>query len=244
MGELVVVTGPPGAGKSSVSEELAMRWKPSALIPGDAFFGMIKRGYIPPWLPQAQRQNTVTIEAAAAAAGQFCEICFVVYEGVVGPWFLPTFVRATGLANLHYVALLPALDVCIERVRSRVGHGFTDPAVTRDLHHQFAAAAIDARHVIKESESHPAELAEMIRESWVAVPSVTPHPERRWNAAPEKSELEASAPPRGQGRGCVGATPPAGHAGQTKAADRVGYVRCAGELIAVRLEAEQHADQQ
>ena len=76
---------------------------------------------------------------------------------------MPTFVRATGLADLHYVALLPPLDVCIERVRSRVGHGFSDPAVTRDLHRQFAAAAIDARYVIKESDSHPAEQAEMIK---------------------------------------------------------------------------------
>jgi hypothetical protein len=46
--ELVVVTGPPGAGKSSVSEELAKRWKPSALVPGDAFFGMIKQGHVSP----------------------------------------------------------------------------------------------------------------------------------------------------------------------------------------------------
>ena len=81
------------------------------------------------------------------------------------PWFLPTFVRATCLADLHYVAMLPPLDVCLERVRSRVGHGFTDPSVTRDMHHQFAAAAIDARHVIKKSASQPAELADMIRES-------------------------------------------------------------------------------
>ena len=69
MDELIVVTGPPGAGKSSVSEELAKRWKPSALVPGDAFFGMIKQGCILPWLPQARSQNTVMIEAAAAAAG-------------------------------------------------------------------------------------------------------------------------------------------------------------------------------
>ncbi|HEX6758054.1 MAG TPA: AAA family ATPase [Propionibacteriaceae bacterium] len=163
MNELVVVTGPPGAGKSSVSEELAKRWKPSALVPGDAFFGMIKQRYVLPWLPQAHRQNAVIIEAAAAAAGRLCEICFVVYEGVVGPWFLPTFVRATGLADLHYVALLPPLDVCLERVRSRIGHGFTDPSVTRDMHYQFAAATIDARHVIKKSDSQPAELADMIK---------------------------------------------------------------------------------
>ena len=66
MGELVVVTGPPGAGKSSVSEELAKRWKTSALVPGDAFLGMIKQGFIPPWLPQSHRQNAVIIEARCA----------------------------------------------------------------------------------------------------------------------------------------------------------------------------------
>jgi hypothetical protein len=67
--ELVVVTEPPGAGKSSVSEELAKRWIPSALVPGDAFFGMIKQGYLLPWLPESRHQNTVIIEAAAAATG-------------------------------------------------------------------------------------------------------------------------------------------------------------------------------
>ncbi len=72
--ELVVVTGPPGAGKSSVSEELAKRWKPSALVPGDAFFGMIKQGYILPWRSEARGQNTVIIEAAAAAAGRLCQL--------------------------------------------------------------------------------------------------------------------------------------------------------------------------
>ena len=113
-------------------------------MPGDAFFGMIKRGYILPWLPQAQRQNAVIIEAAAAAAGRLCEICFVVYEGVVGPWLLPTFVRATGLADLHYVALLPPLDVCIERVRVELVM-LQRPGSHSGPASQFAAAAIDAR---------------------------------------------------------------------------------------------------
>ena len=163
MGELVVVTGPPGAGKSSVSEELAKRWKTSTLVPGDAFFGMIKQGYIPPWLPQSHRQNAVIIEAAGAAAGRFCDIGFVVFEGVIGPWFLPTFARATGLAYLHYVVLLPPLDICIERINSRVDHAFSNMSVTHDLHRAFAAAALDARHVITDSDSRPADLAELIK---------------------------------------------------------------------------------
>jgi cytidylate kinase len=162
VGELVVVTGPPGAGKSAVSEELASSRHPSALVPGDVFFGMIKQGYILPWLPQARHQNTVIIEAAAAAAGRLCGICSVVYDGVVGPWFLPTFVRAAGVANLHYVVLLPPLEVCLERVQSRVGHGFTDLSVTRDMYQQFADAPLDDRHMITDRDADPTRLAELI----------------------------------------------------------------------------------
>jgi cytidylate kinase len=162
VGELVVVTGPPGAGKSVVSEELARRWEPSALVAGDLFFAMIKRGYVLPWLPQARPQNAVIIEAAAAAAGRLCGIWSVVYDGVLGPWFLPTFIRATGLANLHYVVLLPPLEICLERVRSRVGHSFADLSVTRDLYQQFADARIDHRHMITDPDADPTRLAELI----------------------------------------------------------------------------------
>ncbi len=72
-----------------MSEHLANRFEPSALVPGDSFFAMIKQGYILPWLPQSRRQNTVVVEAAAAAAGRLTDICFVIYDGVLGPWLLP-----------------------------------------------------------------------------------------------------------------------------------------------------------
>jgi hypothetical protein len=104
----------------------------------------------------------VIIEAAAPAAGRLCHYCVVVYDGVVGPWFLPIFLCASGLAHLQYVVLLPPLDVCIERVHTRVDHGFTDVSVTRDMYRQFAAAAVDSRHLINEPDSDPATLAELI----------------------------------------------------------------------------------
>ncbi len=104
MGELVIIAGPPGAGKSSVSEHLVNEFTPSALVAGDSFFAMIKNGYLLPWLPEARRQNTVIIKAAAAAAGRLTDICSVIYDGVLGPWFLPTFVRATGLPHINYVS--------------------------------------------------------------------------------------------------------------------------------------------
>ena len=162
MGELVVVTGPPGAGKSSVSEHLVDRHTPSALVAGDAFFAMIRQGYILPWLPHSHHQNKVIIEAAGGTAGRLAGICFVVYDGVVGPWSLPTFERAAGLPELHYVVLMPPLDVCLERVRSRVDHGFSDLSVTRDMHQQFARARVDTRHLVTEADEPPADLAELI----------------------------------------------------------------------------------
>jgi hypothetical protein len=41
---------------------------------------------------------------------------------VIGPWFIETFVAATGLAAVHHVVLLPPEPTCVERVQSRVGH--------------------------------------------------------------------------------------------------------------------------
>ena len=110
-GSLLVITGPPGAGKSTVARLVADSFGRSVLVEGDAFFGFLAAGAVPPWLPGSHQQNEVVTVAAATATG-----CFVtggyetVYDGVVGPWFLPTFAAATGLHELDYVILLPSVD--------------------------------------------------------------------------------------------------------------------------------------
>ena len=76
--------------------------------------------------------------AGASAAGRFaCDGFTTVYDGMVGPWFLPTFADAAGLDELSYVIVLPDVDQCVARVATREGHGFADLAATRKMHAEF-----------------------------------------------------------------------------------------------------------
>lgn len=159
-GRLIVLTGPPGAGKSTVARLLADSFPTSALVAGDAFFAFVSGGRIEPWLPGAHRQNETVIAASAAATGCFVAGGYtVVHDGVVGPWFLPAFAAATGVAELEYALLLPPEDVCLSRVATRVGHGFTDADAARRMHGEFAAAEVEERHVLRADDAPPSEVA-------------------------------------------------------------------------------------
>jgi cytidylate kinase len=163
MAHLLVVTGPPGAGKSTSGRLLAERLDPSVLVAGDHFFTFLARGHIDPWRSEAARQNDVVIEAAARAAGSYAKGGYAtVFEGVVGPWYVGEFLAGTGLTELDSAILLPSLETCVERVANRAGHGFTDEAATRSLHEQFATASIDDRHVFHDPPEDPVAVAELI----------------------------------------------------------------------------------
>ena len=163
MPELVVVTGPPGSGKSVVARALADGCERSAVVAGDVFFGFVGRGLIAPWTPAAHAQNTVVVEAAAAAAGRLADVFTVCYDGVVGPWFLRQFLHAAGRDAAHYVVLLPDVEVCVRRVSTRTGHGFTDLPATRHMHAEFVAARIDPRHLVT-TDAGPAEVVCEVRD--------------------------------------------------------------------------------
>jgi chloramphenicol 3-O-phosphotransferase len=154
---------------------LADGFDPSALIAGDDFFATVRKGFIAPWTEAAHHQNETVVAAAAAAAGRMVQGGYtVVYDGVIGPWFLEAFVRTTGLPEVHYVMLLPPEDVCLQRISSRQGHGFRDLAAARHMYREFAAAAASSLRVLTSSsppESVAAEITALFNRGELRVPT-------------------------------------------------------------------------
>jgi hypothetical protein len=64
---IVVVSGPSGVGKSTVSRLVAAAFEQSALVEADAFMSFISAGWVEPNLPQASHQNDVIGMALVAA---------------------------------------------------------------------------------------------------------------------------------------------------------------------------------
>ena len=169
MGELIIVTGPPGAGKSTVSGLVADSFDFSVLIPSDWFFSLWHRGAIDPWLPQALPQTTVAADTAAAATGAFARgDCQVVYDGFIPPGDLPGFAAAAGLSVLHYAVILPPVTTCTDRVASRAGRRFTSVDATRAMHRDFVQAMLDARYLITDAEAAPKDVARQILDGFSA----------------------------------------------------------------------------
>ncbi|MET8846552.1 AAA family ATPase [Amycolatopsis sp. NPDC004625] len=68
-GSLLILTGPPGAGKSTVARLVTENAPHAAVhLHTDSFCVWIRTGFVPPYLPEAARQNDVVLGVIAEAA--------------------------------------------------------------------------------------------------------------------------------------------------------------------------------
>jgi cytidylate kinase len=154
--DLLIITGPPGSGKSTVSALVAQRFERCALVQGDVFFGFVVGSYIDPWLPESHEQNVVVTMASATAAGRYAKGGYMtVFDGMVGPWFLQTFMEYCDLDSVHYAILMPSVETCVERVLAREDHGFRDEPATRDMYGAFLEADVDAKYIVADVSDGP-----------------------------------------------------------------------------------------
>ena len=150
-GSVVVVTGPPGAGKSAAANHLVTMAARGVLLDGDGFFNSVKAGWVPPWLPESGTQNATVIDALGAAASRFARGGYlVIVDGIIGPWFLERF-SAEITAPLHYVVVRPNRHAAFARAAARPPRpGDSSESVTK-MYDEFESLGVYERCVIDNS---------------------------------------------------------------------------------------------
>lgn len=161
-GEILILTGPPGSGKTTTALALAQQQGSAKVhLHADDFWRFIKNGAIAPYLPSAHRQNHIVMDALSGVAQSYANGgYFVIVDGIIGPWFLPTFQAIA--TPIHYIVLRPPLALAIARCQQRGNDTLTDPEPIAALHQQFSALGELEPHALSVDDKTAQETLEMV----------------------------------------------------------------------------------
>ncbi|HJM90120.1 MAG TPA: AAA family ATPase [Dehalococcoidia bacterium] len=142
MNQVILLTGPAGAGKSSVAEAICERFDRMLHVSMDDIRHWVKAGYRHPWLdsPQAAEQRELATRNAASVASNAIALRYaVVIDDVILADDAERYrEQLAGLdCNVHFVLLLPTLETAVARDRDRAAD-VSAPDRVRPLHEQFA----------------------------------------------------------------------------------------------------------
>jgi len=159
MASIAIITGSPGAGKTTFAAYLSNAKPRGVHIPSDVFYTFPAHP-ISPYRSAAQEQNTDIIVAITRTAATFATRGYDVFlDGIFGPWFLPVIAAELQTLNLpvDYVVLRAPLEVALRRVQDRIGHEKNH--AVREMHAQFANLGPYDVHVLDSAEASVEKLA-------------------------------------------------------------------------------------
>jgi chloramphenicol 3-O-phosphotransferase len=163
---VLLLTGPPGSGKTTTGRLIATRAARGVHVEADAFFDFVRGGYIEPWRPESNPQNETVMQAVAAAAATYAGGGYTtVVEGIILPrWFLaPLSSALAGFGHaVSYVILRAPLQTCIERATARSDGALGNADVIAQIWNDFADVGPLETHVIEVGDMDPEQVAAVV----------------------------------------------------------------------------------
>ncbi len=167
---LLILTGPPGAGKSTSGKLFASKFESSAMLEADFFWASLVNGAIEPWTKEAGSQNETMLRAALASAAMLTNAGYAtVIEGIIGPWYMDLVRDELSRVSrpIRYLVLRPDIDVCLQRARTRTmdprhANALRDEGPIRHMYEEFSNLGEFEDNVIDTSNQEPQETAQWI----------------------------------------------------------------------------------